>query len=188
MNNLPDDPTRDPQHTEAWRALSQLLSAADVETFDAGLRDAGVSDLAMLAAKIARRIENRARRRQFRIGLGAAAGALAAAASLAIVAWFVTIEPQKDQFAAVAPAVAPAASQPAPEGSNIPPAQESPQVVVGNEAIEIAPWNDELDDATLALAVEIRTVEQRWRQSPDSISALESQIDQLEQELRNSPL
>ncbi len=180
MSDDNSNPLDDPQLAEAWSAFAHLAAAAEAP-FD---EHAFASRLAALVAW-------RQRRRRLRIG----AGLLALAASLLVIVGMAIRVPRGET--AVARAIP---EQAAPEVAGVPD-RASPAApessVVGTDAVpgerngpwlEVIPWEDDLAAETASLASELQSVEQHWRERPDSIVLLQSQVDQFEQEIKSGEL
>ncbi len=184
MSDFDHDPTRDAELADAWSAFAHLLAAAETPC-----------DVEQLSARIAARVQRRARRRRLRIGMTA----LAVAASLLLMLGLTTLRrgdsaPQTGRdFAAAAPAKSPETSEPSTMQSDHTAAQQSPSAQPSaaenlHQTLAIEPWDDELAAETASLAEEFQTVEHAWHERPDSIALLQTRIDQFEQEMAGGEL
>ncbi len=180
---LSDDnsnPLNDPPLAEAWSAFAHLASAAETPF-----------DEHAFASRVAAEVAHQQRRRRVRIG----AGMLALAASLLVIVGVTTRMPRGETALAVAtPKQAAPAVGRAPE--QVSPAATEPNTVASDtlpgEQIdppgEIIPWEDDLAVEAASLASQLQSVEQHWRERPDSIALLQFQVDKFEQEIKGGEL
>jgi hypothetical protein len=177
VNDMNHDPLQDPQLAEAWNAFAQLMA-----TSDSPLNETEISQ------RVVARVVWQSRRRRLRIG----AGILAVAAALLVVVSLATRAPRGEPDLATADA----GRVPRIEKITIPAETDDSELAVRNvgestaeeNAGETPPWDDELAVEAASLASDVQAVEQRWHERPDSISLLQTQVDELEREMADGTL
>jgi hypothetical protein len=168
VNNMNDDPTRDPQLADAYSALGQLLAAAAWPVNDGEL-----------AARVAMRMKRQTRRRRLRIG----AAVVAIAASLLLAVGLIV-----ERWHSAEQAVADTTRPPAAIAVVAPATDPAPQLSAEGSSIEISDWDDELSEQSAALAGALESAERRWQEGPDGIARLKSQVEQFELDLTDAAL
>ncbi|MBI2824512.1 MAG: hypothetical protein HYX69_07495 [Planctomycetia bacterium] len=143
---------------EVWAAFAQLLAAAEPPV-----------DKQRLVARIAERVEQRARRRRTRASTFALAAAAMLLVAVGIASWRTRATPPE----AIALADPPGEAVVAPA-----PGQAAPWIA----------WEDDVDQQAALLAIEACTAEYRWQHGPDSEALLQARADELQQEMAASPL
>jgi hypothetical protein len=181
MSESVNNPFEDAPLAEAWNAFSQLARSAEAPFDEAAFAE-------QMSARLALEIERDRRRRRLWMG----ASALAMAASLlAIVGLYQLLSRHSSSAPTPLPeqevAIADVAPAPAVQAGAV----DVDAVVVENApapSVSIAPWDDELAAETASLADEMQSLERQWRERPDSIALLQTQIDQFEQEIKSGEL
>lgn len=186
MSESLNNPFEDAPLAEAWHAFSQLARSAEAPFDEAAFA-------AQMSARLALEIERDRRRRRLWMG----ASALAMAASLLVIVGLYQLlsrhsssapTPLPEQEVAIADVAPPPAVQ--ADAVDVV-AVDAQAVVVENApapSVSIAPWDDELAAETASLADEMQSLERQWRERPDSIALLQTQIDQFEQEIKSGEL